>query len=386
MKLLSGGLSNIEGIRLAGVKEGKKGLALVVFDKAYPAAGVFTTNKLKAAPVQLTQGKLKEGNSIQAAVLNSGNANCATGWRGMKDAKSMCGIVSNELELNPSNVAVGSTGIIGKFMDMTLIKNQIMEAAQKLGSTKSDNDSAAEAIMTTDTKPKSLCMDFGDFRIAGIAKGAGMILPNMATMLCVIATDAKLDGIGDALRKSVADSFNMISIDNDMSTNDMVLLVSTGKAGKSKNFLPALTEFCQEMAKMMVRDGEGVTKLVEIQVKGAKNEEDARRIAKHISTSSLVKTAMFGNNPNWGRVAAATGSSGAEVDFEKLKIWFDIGGEKTLLYKGGAQEFDFKGTAKKLETSQEVKIIVDCGLGTGNALSWSGDMSYEYVKINAEYT
>jgi glutamate N-acetyltransferase/amino-acid N-acetyltransferase len=379
MKRLPGGLDNLN-VRTAGLKDGKYGLALVVFDKVCPIRGVFTTNKMKAAPLLVTKKKLKNG--IQAIVINSGSANCATGEKGLQDAEAMCRIVSGELGISAKNVAVASTGIIGRFLDMGLIGKQIKQAAGSLNRSAGGSLNVAKAIMTTDTAPKELAMDFGGFKIAGIAKGAGMIHPNMATMLCFIVTDASLDGID--LKDAVDKSFNMISVDNDTSTNDTVLLVSTGNKKGTVN--QALTIFCQEMAKMLVSDGEGVTKLVEIEVVNAKNEEDAKKAARTIATSNLLKTAVFGNNPNWGRVAAALGYSGADVDYEKLKIFYEIKGEKTKLYDGKTIDFDYKKLSDKLEGTDELRIIVDLGIGKGKALAWSGDMSYDYIKINAGYS
>ncbi len=378
MKNLEGGLNNL-GIKTVGLKDGKNGLALIVFDKVCEAEGVYTTNKMVAAPVKICKERVETG--VQAIVANSGNANCSTGEQGIRDAKGIAWKVAEELKINENDVSVASTGLIGKYLDTTLVKNQIDEAIGKLGDNSMD---AAKAIMTTDTKPKELCIDFGDFKIAGIAKGSGMIHPNMATMLCFIVTDAKFTK-GD-LRKAVDTSFNMMSVDNDMSTNDTVLLVSTGeKKVGAKTFLESLTAFCHEMAGMMIADGEGVTKLVEIEVEGAKSVTDAKKIAHAIIDSYLVKTSIFGNNPNWGRVGAAVGYSGADMVEEKMKIWYQIGEKKTLLFDGFAQEFDKPALGKEMAQTDKLKIIVDLGLGKSSAKAWSGDLSYDYVKINAEY-
>ncbi len=376
MKKLEGGFDNL-GIRTAGLKDGKYGLAMIVFDKVCKADGVYTTNKMCAAPVKVTRGRIKNG--VQAIVANSGNANCSTGERGLEDAEAMCAEAAKRLGIDGKNVVVSSTGIIGRYIDIELVRRLIGEAAKRLGKNCGD---AARAIMTTDTKPKELCMDFGSFKIAGISKGAGMIHPNMATMLCFIATDA---AFGDGDLKAAADaSFNMMSIDNDMSTNDTVLLVST-EGKKISGFREALTEFCQEMARMMVADGEGVTKVIEIEVRGAKSTSDARKAARAIADSCLTKTAVFGNNPNWGRVAAAAGYSGAELDERKMKIWYEVAGKRTLLYDGFAKEFDKPALGDEMKKAKGIGIIVDLGLGGGSAKAWSGDFSFDYVKINAEY-
>jgi glutamate N-acetyltransferase/amino-acid N-acetyltransferase len=380
MKNLEGGLDNIEGVKTAGLKEGKYGLALIMFDKVCKAEGVFTTNKMVAAPVKISKNKLKNG--VQAIVANSGNANCSTGDQGLRDAKAMCWKVSEQTGIDQKNVVLGSTGIIGKYMDTSLVKKQIEKAVKMLG--KNSNDTA-KAIMTTDTLPKQLCIEFNGFKIAGIAKGAGMIHPDMATMLCFIVTDATL--VDGALKGAVDSSFNMMSVDNDMSTNDTVFLVSTGKKKVDANkFEEALTAFCHEMAGMIIADGEGVTTLVEIEVDGAKTVSDARKAARSICDSCLVKTSVFGNNPNWGRVAAAVGYSGAQMVEEKMKIGYIVNGKETLLFEGAAKDFDKKALGEEMKKANKIKIKVDLGLGKSSAKAWSGDMSYDYVKINAEYT
>jgi glutamate N-acetyltransferase/amino-acid N-acetyltransferase len=264
-------------------------------------------------------------------------------------------------------------------MDLDTVSQRIGQAYGALGKS---SLSAAKAIMTTDTKPKELCMDFGGFKIAGISKGSGMIHPNMATMLCFIVTDAQF-AKGD-LKKSVDATFNMMGVDNDMSTNDTVLLVSTG-AKKAAGFSKALTQFCEKMAEMMVADGEGVTKVVEVDVSGAKNTADARKAARAIADSCLVKTAVFGNNPNWGRVAAAAGYSGCALDESKMRIWYEVGGKKTLLFDGFAKEFDKHALGEEMKKVNKIKIIADLGLGKGAAKAWTGDFSHDYVRINAEY-
>lgn len=378
MENLDGGLDNLN-IRSAGIKEGKHGLALIVFDKVCEAEGVFTKNKMTAAPVKITKENLKNG--VSAIVANSGNANCSTGEQGLRDAQGIAFKVAEELKLDEKTIAVASTGIIGVYMDTTLVKSQVEEAAKRLGGGSGD---CARAIMTTDTKPKELCIDFGKFKIAGIAKGSGMIHPDMATMLCFIATDAKFTK-GD-LKKAVDSSFNMMGVDNDMSTNDTVLLVSTGEVRVGKlEFLEALTAFCHEMSGMIIADGEGVTKLIEIEVSGAKSIKDARLAARSIADSYLVKTSVFGNNPNWGRVAAAVGYSGAEMVEEKMKIRYVVEGSDVLLYDGFAQNFDKKDLSETMKATDKIKIVVDLGLGNCCAKAWSGDLSYDYVKINAEY-
>ena len=377
MKNLEGGLNNL-GVKTAGIKEGKNGLALLVFDKACEAEGIYTTNRMVAAPVKLTRKRI--GNGVQAIVVNSGNANCSTGEQGLRDAEGIAWKVGEELKIDENNVMVASTGLIGKYMDTTLVKDQVERASKMMGENSGD---AARAIMTTDTKPKELCIDFGEFKIAGIAKGAGMIHPNMATMLCFIVTDAGFEK-GD-LKGAADESFSMMSVDNDMSTNDMVLLVSTGKKA-AHNFQESLTIFCQEMAGMIIADGEGVTTLVEIDVSGAKNKGDAKLVARAIADSCLVKTSVFGNNPNWGRVAAAVGYSGAEMEEERMKISYEVNGQNYLLFNGFAQDFDKQALGEEMEKMEKIKIIVDLGLGQGSAKAWSGDMSYDYIKINAEYT
>jgi len=376
MKFLQGGLDNL-GVESGGFKEGKYGVALIKFPKVCKAEAVYTTNKMIAPPLKVTKAKIKNG--VQAIVANSGNANCSTGERGIKDAEWMCAKTAKELGVKEKNVIVASTGIIGKYVDKDVLAQRIERVSKQMGKNCGD---AARAIMTTDTKPKELCIDFGGFKIAGIAKGAGMIHPNMATMICFMATDAAFKS--GELKKAADESFNLMSVDNDMSTNDIVVLVSTGEK-KAANFLGALTTFCQEMAKLMVADGEGVTKVIKIEVKGAKNAADAKKAARAIADSYLVKCAVFGNNPNWGRVAAAAGYSGSALVEEKMKIWYEVAGKKTLLYDGFAKEFDKAALGREMQGVKEVGIIVDLGLGKGAAKAWTGDLSYDYVKINAEY-
>ncbi len=377
MKILEGGLDNLN-VKTAGIRNGKNGLALIVFDQVCKAEGVFTTNRMSAAPVQITRERIKNG--IQAIVATSGNANCATGEQGLRDAESIAWKAAEELGIDEKNVAIASTGIIGEYLDTSLIKKQIEEGVKSLGK---NSSKAAQAIMTTDTRPKELCMDFGRFKIAGIAKGSGMIHPHMATMLCFIVTDAEFEG--GVLRKAVDETLNMVSVDNDMSTNDTVLLVSVGDK-RVDGFAEALRIFLEEIAGMLIADGEGVNKLVEIRVVGAKNKGEARAAAHAIADSMLVKTSVFGNNANWGRVAAAVGYSGAEIDMERMKIWYGIGGKKILLYNGAAMEVDKEGIEDLMKKNDKIEIVVDLGLGDGEARAWSGDLSYEYVKINASYS
>jgi len=392
MEFISGGLSNIKGIRFGSTKEGKHGLVLIASDSICNSVGVFTTNKSAAVPVILTRDRLKGG--IQAIVANSGNANACTGEQGYENALKTSSAVAAELGIESKNVAIASTGIIGKQLDIDLITSQIKRVAGRLDNNKKASMDAAKAIMTTDTVPKEICYRFkledGTIaHIAGIEKGSGMISPNMATMLCFLYTDAPIERkfMQKCLNESVENSFNMISVDNDMSTNDSVLLLSTNKGElRSQNFREALNLVCKELAKKIVMDGEGATKFIEIKVMNARREEEARRIAKMIAASMLVKTAMFGNNPNWGRIASAVGSAGVEFDLDKLKIGFEIKGKKIPLFNGEPLEFDFKALAEKLKGVKEIKILVDLSMGKEDAVAWSSDLSYDYVKINAEYT
>lgn len=394
MKKIEGGICAVRGVSANGIKEGKMGLAVILAEG--PAAGVFTRNRVVAAPVLLTRERIETENHLSAVIVNSGSANAYTGDDGYLDAMEMASMLSGKLDLDPGRVAVASTGVIGRRLDLGLMEKQLSEVLEAMGSSPGCSEAAAKAIMTTDTVFKEAAVELEcGTRIGAIAKGSGMIEPNMGTMLCFAYTDARVpaDVLEAALHKAVEKSFNMLVVDGDTSTNDMVLFTGTCKSG-IKPCMECLDEFeagllyvLTELAKMIAKDGEGATKLIEARVTGAKEYEDARLAAKAIVRSPLVKTAIFGKDPNWGRVVAAAGYSGAELEQDKLSLSFASGGEEVELVKAG----EISGTAsldilKRIMAAEEIVITLDLGLGKESATAWGCDLSYDYVRINAEYT
>ncbi len=373
----------IKGFKASGARKGRYGMALIVADRVCRTAAVFTRNKIKASPVLLDMGKL--GNGFQAIAANSGNANACV-KEGMVDAERMSHLAAEETGTGVDNVAVASTGIIGRRMDMKVIEELIKEAALKLSSSPEGSSEAAEAIMTTDDMAKELCVEYKGIKIGGIAKGAGMISPDMATMLCFISTNADIgrDELQSALSAAVDESFNMLVIDGDMSTNDMVLLLSNpSKKCDLADFKHALKYFTREMAKKMALDGEGATKYLKVEVKGAQDREGARKGAKAIASSSLVKTALYGENPNWGRITAALGSV-TDFLFEETDIIFESNeGRAVVLEKGNVGDLD---KARGVLKGREIKLTVDLNLGESAATAYGCDLTPQYVEINAGYS
>jgi glutamate N-acetyltransferase/amino-acid N-acetyltransferase len=327
----------------------------------------------------------------QAIVLNSGNANCGTGKLGLENARKMAQMAAKALGLDEELTLVASTGLIGVQLPMERIEMGIGEAARLLS--RRGGDDAAKAIMTTDTVPKQAAVEFrlsfGKARLGGMAKGAGMIAPQMATMLCVLTTDVSMERerLQAALRGAVASSFNCITVDGDTSTNDMVLLLANGAAGELKKkadiarFEQALHEVCRRLALAIVSDAEGATKLIRVAVQGAASEQQARMAARTIANSLLVKTALFGSDPNWGRVLAALGRSGAEFDPAKLDI--DMAGTP-MMRRGEPVDFDRKAARRNAKRKQ-VEIAVRLNAGAATSEMWTCDISYDYVRLNAEY-
>lgn len=354
------------------------------------ATAVFTTNRIKAAPLLLSQQRLRDGNAV-AVVVNSGCANACVGERGLADAAEMAKLAAEVVGASPEDVLVASTGVIGQQLPMESIRvgiGKIVLAAD-------GGHDLARAIMTTDTIPKEVAARSaeGQFIVGGIAKGSGMIYPDMATLLCFLATDASVhvDFLKLALRRAVDVSFNMISVDNDTSPNDMVLIMANGLAGnetirqdseQADAFQCTLDYVCIHLAKAIARDGEGATKLIEVIVSGATDLTGARLAARAIATSSLVKAAIYGSDPNWGRVVAAVGRSGVEVVESKVDL--DIGGI-ALVRSGRPLPFDGDGVARILDGS-EVIIALNLNLGSAAATAWGCDLSEEYVNINSQYT
>ncbi len=396
MEIIEGGICAVNTVMASGTRKGKYGVA-VILNKGSTAAAVFTSNKIRAAPVVLTEKVVSDG-KISAIVANSGNANCFTGQGGMENACEMAKKVAEILKINSSDVAVASTGIIGRKMPMDIINDLIGQSIEKLENSPEASKAAAKAIMTTDTFFKEISvqtelMDGTVIKIGGINKGSGMIAPNMGTMLCFIATDAKAspEELQNALKKAVDKSFNMVVVDGDESTNDTVLLMAGEGLGQiDENFQEALDFVCIELAKMMVKDGEGATKYMEITVKGAASYEDAKDAARAITSSTLVKTALFGADPNWGRIVAAVGYSGAEMDESMVDMSFKSdSGTVEIVKKGsimapeGSKELQ---KAEKIMENNEIKIIVDLNIGKYSATAYGCDLSYDYVKINSEYS
>ena len=396
MKIITGGICAVEGVMAAGSCDDDYGVAIIV-NKDNTASAVFTQNKILAAPVKVCRESIMDG-KLSAIVVNSGNANCCTGKEGMNDAREMTQKVSSYLNIEPQDVGVASTGIIGRKLPMKIINGLIDKSLNKLDNSNKASKDAAEAIMTTDTFPKEMAVestltDGQKFKIGGICKGSGMIAPNMATFLCFISTDinASPEELNKALKKAVENTFNMVVIDGDVSTNDTVILMANGKSGRiDHKFHEALEYLCRGLSRMMAQDGEGATKLIEAVVNGAQNIEDARKAAKAITTSPLVKSAFFGGDPNWGRVAAAVGYSGAEIDEETMTISMESGDKKVDVVKNGSVKA-FEGskeldTAEEIIQGKEIKIIVDLSLGEFEAVSYGCDLTYDYVRINSEYS
>ncbi|MFN8474099.1 MAG: bifunctional glutamate N-acetyltransferase/amino-acid acetyltransferase ArgJ [Anaerolineae bacterium] len=376
----------------------KLDLSLIVSDAPCTAAGVFTTNRVKAAPVVYDQAVLaRRSDAIRGVVVNSGNANAVTGAQGMTDAQAMAQSTAEALGVPADSVLVMSTGVIGQAMPMERVTPGIAAAAKALETTPDAGHRVARAIMTTDTFPKAAAtrveVNGRTVTIAGVAKGAGMIAPNMATLLSVIVTDAAATpaALRAALASAADRSFNSITVDGDMSTNDTLLVLANGQAGNPllmgpqspgyDAFLAGLTEVAAALAKMIARDGEGATKLVTIKITGAPDFAAARQVGLAIGNSSLVKTAIYGEDANWGRVMCAAGYSGVELDPEKLSLWFD---DVCLLRYG--QPTDYKeDDAHATLTKAEVTITVDLGMGKAQAEVWTCDLSKDYVSINADY-
>lgn len=388
------------GFRAAGVaaqikpESTKKDVAIIHSITSATAAAVYTTNKVKAAPLSVSRQHLADG-TARAIVANSGNANACTGAPGRQDAETMCRWVGEKLNLAPGDVLVASTGVIGQRLPMDRIRSGIEAACARLS--EHDGMEAAQAIMTTDTVPKTETVEVkganGTMRITGMCKGSGMIAPNMATMLAFLMTDAAVEPalLSRLLREAVDRSFNMITVDGDRSTNDFVVLLANGAAGVPalsygssgcSAFAEALNGVCLSLAKQIARDGEGATKLVTISVRGARHFEEAKQVGMSVANSNLVKTALFGNDPNWGRILAAVGYSGADVAEERITL--SIGGLK-VFERGVGVAFSRSEGIEALR-KPEVEIAIDLGQGKGEATVYTCDLSTDYVKINAEYS
>jgi glutamate N-acetyltransferase/amino-acid N-acetyltransferase len=396
-------ISLVPGFRAAGVSCGLKpgselDLALVIADVPCVATAVFTTNRVQAAPV-LYDRQLLGGGAVQGVVINSGCANACTGARGLRDTAEMAGLVEAELGLSAGSVLVMSTGVIGQYLPMDKIAAGIRGAGQALGA--DGGHAAARAIMTTDTKPKEAAVRFRaagcEVTVAGMCKGSGMIHPNMATMLGVLATDAAIERtlLERALREVVDLTFNKVTVDGDTSTNDMVVLLANSMAGNPpitvesdeayEAFRDALLEVATTLAVALAADGEGATKLITVHVTGASDREAAAVVAKSIANSTLVKTAVYGEDANWGRVLCAAGYSGIAIDPARLALWLTDGRLTLQLVRGG-EPFDVdEKMAAEILASDSIAFRLDLGQGSEEATVWTCDLTHAYVDINAHY-
>jgi glutamate N-acetyltransferase / amino-acid N-acetyltransferase len=399
MTMIEGGSATtpkgfVAGAVFAGIKtlgEDPLDLGILASDRPATVAAMFTRSTVKGHAVVLSAAHVEDGRA-RAIVVNSGCANVATGDRGMADAREMAALAAARLGAPETEVLVGSTGIIGHPLPMDRIRAGIEQIALR----EDGGHDFARAIMTTDTHPKTLAVPFrttgGEYTIGAVAKGSGMIHPDMATMFCFLTTDAPVERqyLSDALRRAVDVSLNMISVDNDTSTSDTVAILANGAGGgpeitsgsaDARPFEEALGRACTAVARMLARDGEGATKLIEVRVEGAATPEEARAAARTISASPLVKTAMNGNDPNWGRILMAAGRSGARTELSRAHVWLG----DTAVYAGAPVEFDEVAASDYLR-AEEVLLRVDLGAGTESATAWGCDMSHDYVHINSDYT
>lgn len=384
---------------IAGIKAGnttKRDLALIKCSVRCRTAAMFTKNKVKGAPILVCKEHLKDGYA-QAVIVNSGNANTCND-NGIEIAEEMCSLAAEALELEKEDILVGSTGVIGQKLSIDPIRNVITELTGSLS--EKGSPLACEAIMTTDTRKKEFAVEFEldgkKCYVGGISKGSGMINPNMATMLAFITTDVKINGelLEKALRKVCALTYNMVSVDGDTSTNDSLILMSSGLAENNEiicedysydTFVNALYAVMMNLARETARDGEGATKLIECIVNGAPNEETAKIIAKSVISSSLVKAALFAADANWGRILCAIGYADAEFDINKTDVELASAKGKIPVCKNGAGVDFSEDTAKEILSEEEIKIIVSLNSGDGKAIAWGCDLTFDYVKINAEY-
>lgn len=405
MKIIDGGVTAANGFEAAAAAAGIKyqdrtDMALIYSKKPCRAAGTFTTNVVKAAPVKWDRAIVEKKLRPQAVIVNSGIANACTGEEGMECCRRTAQAAAQALDVEADSVLVGSTGVIGMQIPMDRIENGIrLLAAEKQGGRESAA-AAAKAIMTTDTRPKEAAVTFDvggkTVTIGGMAKGSGMIHPNMCTMLSFITTDAKISGkaLRRALRADVEDTYNMISVDGDTSTNDTVLLLANGMAGNEKirfgtpeyeKFCEALHYVNETLAKKMAGDGEGATALFEAKITGAKTKEQAKILAKSIVCSNLTKTAIAGHDANWGRILCAMGYSGAEFVPEKVALYFESSAGKIKIIENGVAVEYSEEKATEILSRPEVTVTADIGEGQEEASAWGCDLTHEYININADY-
>ena len=402
MQIISGGVCAAKGFKANGIHCGirknktKRDLSLIYSEKKANAAAVYTTNLVKGAPLKVTKDNITDG-FAQAIICNSGNANTCNA-NGIEIATKTCEILANELGIDSKDIVVASTGVIGQPLDITPIKNGIPELVSGLGGNKSIE--AAEGIMTTDTKLKEIAVEFeigGKVcKIGGIAKGSGMIHPNMATMLVFITTDCAISSemLKKALSTDIQTTFNMVSVDGDTSTNDMVTVLANGMAENEEIntdgeafdiFMKALNTVCVNLCRKIAADGEGATKLLECKVRGAETSDIAKTVAKSVICSSLTKAAMFGSDANWGRVLCAIGYSGASVDVQKIDVSFRSNKGEIEVCKDGAGVDFSEEKAKEILLESEIEILVNLNSGEYFSTAWGCDLTYDYVKINGDY-
>ena len=402
MKTVSGGVCAAIGFTAAGIHCGirknqtKNDLAVIFSEKLAAAAAVYTTNLVKGAPLIVTKNHISDGYA-QAVICNSGNANTCNA-DGIEIAEQMSSLLAETAGISANDVVVASTGVIGQKLDITPIKNSLPALVKALS--KDGSDSAAAGIMTTDTVKKEIALEFTlggkTCHIGGIAKGSGMIHPNMATMLVFITTDVAISPVllQKALSGDIKNTFNMVSVDGDTSTNDMVTILANGMAGNAlidsegedySEFMKALNTVNMYLCRRIAGDGEGATKLLECKVHGAADEKTAKTVAKSVICSSLVKAAMFGADANWGRVLCAIGYSGADVDVTKIDVSFkSAAGEVAVCADGAGIDFS-EDVAKKILLESEIEILIDLKAGSADATAWGCDLTYDYVKINGDY-
>ncbi len=402
MKIISGGVCAAKGFKANGIHCGirknrtKRDLSLIYSETLANAAAVYTTNLVKGAPLNVTKQNISNG-TAKAIICNSGNANTCNA-NGIEIATKTCEVLADALNIDATDVVVASTGVIGQPLDITPIKNGIPELVKGLAS--DNSEVAAEGIMTTDTALKEVALSFEiggkTCKIGGIAKGSGMIHPNMATMLVFITPDCAISSqmLQKALSTDIQTTFNMISIDGDTSTNDMVVVLANGMAENSEinaegedfnTFMKALNTVCVNLCRKIAADGEGATKLLECKVTGAENKDIAKTVAKSVVCSSLTKAAMFGADANWGRVLCAIGYSGASVDVEKIDVAFRSAKGEIAVCKNGAGVDFSEEKAKEILLESEIEILVDLNSGEFSSTAWGCDLTYDYVKINGDY-
>ncbi len=396
--IVPGGVTAALGFKAAGVvaqvrKKGRRDVALIYSEAPAVAAGLFTRNLVKAAPVLVSREHLADA-CVRAIVANSGIANAFTGARGLDDARRMAALAAEQLGIPAGEVVVASTGVIGGPLPMDKIEAGIRDAAASLS--QSGGGDAAEAIMTTDTTPKEyavrIALGGAEAVIGGVAKGSGMIHPNLATMLSFLTTDAAIgrEALETALRYAADRSFNAVTIDGDTSTNDMAVILANGLAGNRPVhldlpewllFRDALTAVCTELAKMIAHDGEGATKFIEVRVLHAEREEDARAIARAIARSNLVKAGIFGEDANWGRLITAAGNAGVSFDPDRVSIYI---GDVRVAADGSGLDFD-EDRARSVLEKREITLTLDLNQGVAGGVAWGCDLSYDYIRINASY-